>query len=158
MRAYEVCYLTEVFREFVQQRALTLQAFLEGTPMKLFHERRPVNVEVYCRMLLARDASGVCKRSFPVLAIPPDSTAAGILSIPPLRALHVEDFALKHGFKFLLINCDGANTNRKTARMLMSELQCHRDLLAVVIFCTSHATSRAAKWGLGVFYYGDILR
>ena len=158
MHAYGVDYLSEVFREFIQHHALTLQAFLDGAPMKLFHEGRSVNVEVYCRMLLARDASGACKRSFPVLAIPPDSTAAGILSILPLRALRIEDFALKPGFKFLLINCDGANTNRKAVRILMSELQWHRDLLVVVISCTAHAMNRAAKWGLGVFYYGDFLR
>ena len=65
---------------------------------------------------------------------------------------------LRPGFKFYLINCDGANTNRKAARMLMSELQLHRDLLAVVIFCTAHAMNRAVKWGLGVFYYGEFLR
>ena len=58
MHAYAADYLGEVFREFLKYHALTLQLFLDGTPMKLFHEGRSVNVEVYCRMLLARGASG----------------------------------------------------------------------------------------------------
>ena len=62
------------------------------------------------------------------------------------------------GFKFFfLINCDGANTNRKAVRVLLSELQNRRDLLAVVIFCSAHVMNRAAKWGIGVFFYGDFL-
>ena len=158
MQAYGVDYLSDLFREFVRQHALVLQAIVDGTPMKLFHEGRSVNVEVYCRMLLARDGSGVCKRSYPVLAVPPDSTAAGIFSILPLRSLHIEELTMRPGFKFFLINCDGANTNRKAVRMLMSELQNRREMLVVVIFCSAHSMNRAVKWGLGVFYYGDFLR
>ena len=115
-------------------------------------------MDVYCRALLARNASGVARKSFPVLAIPPGSTAAGILSVLPLNALHIEDLTHPAGFKFLLINCDGANTNRKAVRMLMSELQNRRDLLVVVNFCSAHGINRAVKWGLGVFFYGDFLR
>ena len=150
--------MREVFREFLKYHALTLRIALDGTPMKLFHDGRSANVEVYCGMLVACDASGSCQRSFPVLAIPPDATAAGILSVIPIRALYLEDFASKPGFKFYLINCDGANTNRKAVRMLMSELQVHRDLLVVAIFCSAHAMNLAVKWGLGVFYYGEFLR
>ena len=153
MQAYGVDYLTELFRRFVRAHALAPQAFLDGTPMKLFREGRVVDVEVYCRMLLAHDDSGVCKRSFPTLAAPPDATADGILSVLPLTGLRIEDLTSKPGFKFLLINCDGANTNRKAVRMLMRELQNRRDLLALVIFCAAHVMNRAVKWGLGVFYY-----
>ena len=46
MHAYGVDYMREVFREFLKYRALTLQLFLDGTPMKLFHEGRSANVEV----------------------------------------------------------------------------------------------------------------
>ena len=158
MHAYGVDYLEEIFKKFVRECALVLQLFLDGTPLKMFHEGRVVNVEVYCRLLLAYGESGVCKRSFPTLAVPPDTTAAGILSVLPLSGLHIEDLTANPGFKFLFINCDGANTNRKAVRMLMSELQNRRDLLVVVNFCTAHAMSRAVKWGLGVFYYGDFLR
>ena len=158
MQSYGVDYLEEIFKEFVREFSLVLQLFLDGAPLKMFHEGRVVNVEVYCRLLLAYGESGVCKRSFPTLAVPPDSTAAGILSILPLSGLHIEDLTANPGFKFFFINCDGANTNRKAVRMLMSELQNRRELLVLVNFRTAHAMNRAVKWGLGVFYYGDFLR
>ena len=158
MQAYGVDYLEGIFKEFVRECALVLQLFLDGTPLKMFHEGRVVNVEVYCRLLLAYGDSGVCKRNFPTLAVPPDSTAAGIVSILPLSGLYIDDLTVNPGFKFLFINCDGANTNRKAIRMLMSELQNRRDLLVVVNFCSAHAMNRAVKWGLGVFYYGDFPR
>ena len=49
------------------------------------------------------------------------------------------------------INCDGANTNKKAVRMLMSELHPRRELLSVVIFCAAHGLNNAVRWGLGLF-------
>ena len=134
MHAYGVDYLMQCFREFIHRDTLVPHDPIDGTPMGRFREGRPVNVDVYCRALLARNASGVCRRNFPALTIPPASTAAGILSVLPLSALHIGDFSITSGFEFLLINCEGANTNRKAVRMLMSGLRNRRDLLAVAIF------------------------
>ena len=126
--------------------------------MKLFAESRAANLDVYVRTILAYNANGDSLRSFPVLSRPPSSNASGILSTIPINELFLDELTSTPGFKLLLINCDGANTNKKAVRMLMSELQPRRELLSVVIFCAAHGLNNAVRWGLGLFSYGNILR
>ena len=126
--------------------------------MKVCEDSRAANVDVYTRTILAHNANGESLRSFPILSRPQSSNASGILSTIPISELYIDDLTSTPGFKLLLINCDGANTNRKAVRMLMSELQPRRELLTVVIFCAAHGLNNAVRWGLGVFGYGNILR
>ena len=135
-----------------------LQLTLDGAPMRLFADSRAANVDVYTRTILARNANGDSLRSFPVLPRPPSSNASGILSTIPINELYLDELTSTPGFKLLLINCDGANTNRKAVRMLMIELQPMRELLTVVMFCAAHGLNNAVRWGLGLFSYGNILR
>ena len=158
IRAYGVDYLSDKFRQFALSGAVAIQSFRDGTPMKLFHDGRSSNVEVYGMTVIARNSLGETQRSYPVLSHPPASGAAGILSAMPIDSLFIDELTSKPGFKLLLLNCDGANANRKAARMLMAELQPRRDLLVLVNFCSSLGLNCAAKWGIGVFSYGNLLR
>ena len=126
--------------------------------MKLFADGRSANVEVYGMTLVARNSLGETQRSYPVLSHPPASDAAGVLSTMPIKSLFIDELLSKPGFKLLLLNCDGANTNRKAVRMIMAELQPKRDLLVLVNFCASHGVNNAVRWGLGQFSYGNVLR
>ena len=126
--------------------------------MKLFSDGRSANVEVYGRTLLARNSIGESQRLYPVLSQPPASDASGVLSAIPTGALFLDELTSTQGFKMLLINCDGANTNHKAVRMLMAELQPRKDLLVVVNYCSAHGLNNAVRWGLGLFSYGNILR
>ena len=155
---YSVDYITEEFRAFVKNVSLVLQLTLDGTETKIFAESMSVNVDVYTRSILPRNANGQSLRSSPVLSRPRNSNASGVLSTIPISELYIDDFTSAPGFKLLLINCDGANTNRKAVRMLMSELHPRRELLIIANFCAAHGLNYAVRWGLGVFGYGNILR
>ena len=76
----------------------------------------------------------------------------------PTKSLFTDELLSKPGFKLIVLNCDGANTNRKAVRMIMAELQPKRDLLILVNFCASHGLNNAVGWGLGQFGYGNVLR
>lgn len=123
-----------------------------------FHDGRSSNVEVYGMTVIARNSMRETQRSYPVLPHPPSSDAAGILSEMPINSLFVDELTTTPGFKLLLLNCDGANANRKAVRTLAAELQPRRDLLVLVNFCSSHGLNCAVKWGQGVFSYGNLLR
>lgn len=155
---YGAEYIDEKFREFVLANALVLQPFHDGTLANLFEEGRSANVDVYGRTLLARNAAGETARSYPVLSRPSTSKASGVLSTIPTKALFLDELTSTPGFKLLLLNCDGANTNRKAVRMLTAELQPKKNLLVVVNYCSAHGVNNAAKWGLGVFSYGNLIR
>ena len=45
-------------------------------------------------------------------------------------------------FKFIFLNCDGVNTNRKAMEILISELAVRREILALPNIRVSHGINR----------------
>ena len=110
------------FINFLREEAATLSASLDGTPMRISNDGQASSVEVYVRSLEARGSTGKSAVTYPFLIRPRSSKASGVLTAIPIKKLHLEDLLPNGGFRFLIIKCDGANTNRAAVKMLMSEL------------------------------------
>ena len=118
---YGVELIDDGFINFLREEATAHSASLNGTPMRIFNDGQASSVEVYVRPLEARDSTGGSAVTYPVLSRPHPSKASGALSAIPIEKLHLEDLLPNGGFRFLIIKCDGANTNRAAVKMLMSE-------------------------------------
>ena len=64
----------------------------------------------------------------------------------------------REGFRFPMVSCDGANTNRSAMRMLFTELHNRKTLLFLTHIFEAHAINNSRKWGLGAYSYWIILR
>ena len=62
------------------------------------------------------------------------------------------------GFRFLMVSCDGINTNRAAARILPTELHPRKTLLCLMRVFEAHTINNSSKWGLGCYAYGSLLR
>ena len=111
------------FITFLREEATSLCVALDGTPIRIYNAGHASSVEVYVRPLEARDSIGGRAVTYPALSIPQSREAPGVLSAIPLRKLYIADILSNGGFRFLIIKCDGSNTNRAEVRMTMSELQ-----------------------------------
>ena len=152
--------LRERFSRFVREKAALLHLALDSTPMRLSSTGygNATSVEIYVRTLVARSQNGEEMKYMPVLSHPTDSTASGVLSTIPLKELFIEDLVSRPCFKFLLITTDGAPTNKAAIRLLVSELQVHKQLIILPSVCSPHTLSNAIRWGLGDFPFGKYLR
>ena len=95
---------------------------------------------------------------YPRIALPAACNAAGILGTIPISSLFVKELTASPGFKMIMVNMDGAATNKAALRMLRTELQRYEQLIVAPVLCSAHSMNNAVKWGLGTFPYGPYLR
>ena len=127
--------------------------------MRIFTQnRRAGDEEVHVRAIDAYACGGKTMTLFPELLLPSSKSASGVLSTIPMHKLFIEDLVSSGTFKTVIFSCDGTNANRAAIRMMTSELQKHGNLLIFTSICNSHAINNAAKWGLGNYPYGAMLR
>ena len=130
--------LSEEFAAFAM-RCIVLQLTLDSTPMNLFHQNASSTVEVFGRTMVGYTATGESRRGAPMLVIPESTKASGVLSAAPISAIHIDELTRVPGWKFLFINCDGTNANKKAVKLLIAELSVHPQLLISVNLCVAHA-------------------
>ena len=126
--------------------------------MRVFSDGQASSFEVYVRSLEARDSTGKSAVTYPVLSRPRSSKASGVLSAILIKTLYLEDLLSNGGGRFLIIKRYGPNTNRAAVKMLTSELQPKKELLAVNQICVAHSLNNIGLGGLCNFPYGSILR
>ena len=128
--------------------------------MRLFREdQRAATKEVYARTLTAKSADGESCEILPELTCPENSKTSGVLASIPVKDLFIEDLmGSRPGFRFLMVSCDGINTNQSAIRLLFTELHPRKTLLCLMHVCEAHTINNSAKWGLGYFTYGSLLR
>ena len=146
------------FIAFLREEATSLCVATDGAPIRIFNDGQASSVEVYVRSLEARDSIGKSAVTYPVLSIPHAIKASGVLTTIPIRKLYIEDLLPNGCFRFLILKCDVSNTNRAAVKMLMSELQSGKELLAVNQICVARSLNNSGFRGLGNFPYGAISR
>ena len=142
----------------MREKAVILSVSLDGTAMRVMQSGRASKAEVYVIALQARSASGETMHFYPRIALPAACNAAGILGTIPISSLFVKELTASPGFKMIMVNMDGAATNKAALRMLRTELQRYEQLIVAPVLCSAHSMNNAVKWGLGTFPYGPYLR